>query len=132
MKSAGEPRKLAVVVDGAVVIGGRDHLVVVAVEPARVAVDAVADRLAVEELLQLGDVSSQPSAFDAACAPAMRPNVTPRITDVPDRVLVVVEPGHLAGGVEAGDRRSRRASRRGPSESVRMPPKVKQIAQVSG
>ena len=75
-------KKAPVVIGCPGVVGGRDHLIVVPVEPAGVPVDAVGDCLAVEELSQLWLKLAHPWA-SAACAPAMRPNVTPRITDVP-------------------------------------------------
>lgn len=76
-------------VDRARVIGGGDELVVVPVEAARMAVHAVEDRLAVEQAAQLrlhhaapGPTSAS-ARTPAACAPAMRPNVTDRSTEVP-------------------------------------------------
>lgn len=78
----GIAEEVPVVVGGARVVGGGDHRVVVSVEPAGVAVDAVGDCLAIEEALKLGADASHHSA-SAAWAPATRPNVTPRITDVP-------------------------------------------------
>src|SRR5262249_53779503 len=51
--------KLAVMVDGVLVVGGRVNLSIVAVEPSGVAVDAVGDRLPIEDVLDLGAETSE-------------------------------------------------------------------------
>ena len=103
----------AVVVERVGMVGGRDELVVVAVEAAREALNDLANRLAVKQraAVRVGSSPLRPPLRRAggrvgAGDPAEGHAADDRRAD---RILVVVEPGHLAGGVETGDRRPVRA-----------------------